>query len=386
MERFNPKDETEEQEGEGMVMCMVKFTKFLFAQLNFQRFTPPKCFFVPSIVDPNFRVYDLGAKVACGFEVLYQSTKEYEEDSLDVESYKFSADGEWKKYLKKLQRLGFFGDEISGSREHQRKLLVAKEKFIEMKKEDIKNEKNFDVEFSAATRMDTLIKKNKDTFTTKQFRRELERDLRADDEETWMEVTPSEVDDILAAKQKEFEEYDRNFNKQDIDEDDQPPCDLPPDFENLIGGMKSFIEKNSSYKGAEFPESEEKADLFLDVLKSIFPGVGSNTNGRDDYDEPPEFFDLLADESMEQELNEQEMEEMMDLMSRMDIELNKTKLGEDFEKFPEEDGQNEEQGQGGEVDMDYNLLKNLLGSIENQQGGHGPASNILRQLSTHPPS
>ena len=37
------------------------------------------------------------------------------------------------------------------------------------------------------------------------------------------------------------------------------------------------------------------------------------------------------------------------------------------------------------VDVDFNLIKNLLESYTSQEGGAGPASNILQSLGVHIP-
>lgn len=37
------------------------------------------------------------------------------------------------------------------------------------------------------------------------------------------------------------------------------------------------------------------------------------------------------------------------------------------------------------VDVDFNLVKNLLESYTSQEGGAGPASNILQSLGIHIP-
>lgn len=37
------------------------------------------------------------------------------------------------------------------------------------------------------------------------------------------------------------------------------------------------------------------------------------------------------------------------------------------------------------VDVDFNLIKNLLESYTSQEGGAGPASNILQSLGIHIP-
>ena len=53
-----------------------------------------------------------------------------------------------------------------------------------------------------------------------------------------------------------------------------------------------------------------------------------------------------------------------------------------------EEGDTGEEEVGGAlepVDVDFNLVKNLLESYTSQEGGAGPASNILQSLGVHIP-
>jgi len=76
------------------------------------------------------------------------------------------------------------------------------------------------------------------------------------------------------------------------------------------------------------------------------------------------------------------------MMQQMDKELAGTTMAQSFDHVQEEEGLQEQQGEGqqleGEelrpVDIDFNLVKNLLESYASQDGGAGPTSNILQSM------
>ncbi|KAJ1566110.1 hypothetical protein HK096_000771 [Nowakowskiella sp. JEL0078] len=89
------------------VMTTVRMTKVLFAQLASQQFVAPNIFTLPSENDPDYKAHELGMKLTCGFEILYDENFEESIDKLpnklDLES-----DPIWKIYYTNLQKLGFF--------------------------------------------------------------------------------------------------------------------------------------------------------------------------------------------------------------------------------------------------------------------------------------
>jgi len=61
---------------EPSVTVLVRFTKCLYAQLMMQSFYPPRNFGkLPASSDPNAKAFNLGIKLTCGFEMLYQKVK-----------------------------------------------------------------------------------------------------------------------------------------------------------------------------------------------------------------------------------------------------------------------------------------------------------------------
>lgn len=67
-------------------------------------------------------------------------------------------------------------------------------------------------------------------------------------------------------------------------------------------------------------------------------------------------------------------DEMDDIEAAMEREL-RAALGENGLEDSDEEG-----GDGGEVSMDYNLIKNFLESFKGQAGMSGPVSNLAGRL------
>lgn len=75
-------------------------------------------------------------------------------------------------------------------------------------------------------------------------------------------------------------------------------------------------------------------------------------------------------------------EELSHVMQQMDQELANSTMAKSFDHAVEQ----QEQGEGLKpVDIDLNLVKNLLESYTAQEGGAGPASNILQSMGIRMP-
>lgn len=111
MERFL-KGGKEEQE---MVTVAVKMSRAMYAQLMQQKFQAPKCYPMPNKADVEA---ELGMKIACGFEMMYQEKKKEGEEG--------KGSG-WKKYKESLEKNGYFKGLIPGSKEYKRLMENAEE-------------------------------------------------------------------------------------------------------------------------------------------------------------------------------------------------------------------------------------------------------------------
>lgn len=106
MERFLPNGS-----GEEFVVVLVRMSRPMYAQLMQQNFQAPKCYPMPGRSEG--RVYseaELGMKIACGFEMIYQCRLR------DGEEGKGST---WEAYKASLERSGYFKGLLPGSKEYR---------------------------------------------------------------------------------------------------------------------------------------------------------------------------------------------------------------------------------------------------------------------------
>lgn len=114
MERF-----LSEGKRENLVRVTVRMSRAMYAQLVQQTFQAPKCYRMPNRSDAEaYMEAELGMKIACGLEMIYQQRK------------KEGVEGKgstWRKYKESLERSGYFEGLIPGSKEYKRLMENAEE-------------------------------------------------------------------------------------------------------------------------------------------------------------------------------------------------------------------------------------------------------------------
>lgn len=217
--------------------------------------------------------------------------------------------------------------------------------------------------------------------------------------ELWLSISPDDVDDLIAQKQREFQAYEeaREAKKKEkaegkgkgsgVEEMDQDP------IETMVSEMKKFVSTMSDYSGVGEDEEGEmkegqtgdkkKGDFDMDIKKFVEIMYGGKFHVQDgsesDSDEGDEFYNMGTDE----EGDEDDDKEMKEVMGMMDNELRGTSIGMSFEKM-KADGKDKESKVTDEnnapIDLDLNLVENFLRSFEAQHGNVGPVFSVLSQL------
>jgi hypothetical protein len=230
--------------------------------------------------------------------------------------------------------------------------------------------------------------------------------------EEWLNISPEEVNDIIAEKQRELDLYllrknqQKTENKKEgketkianeqipltqteksnekktkssgklehlIGEDDNP-------IDQLAGCLKKFVKESSNIDGIKGKASErrERRDSSTETSSE---------------DESDEFYRMGDDSDDGAELDS----ELVELMKMMDRDLENSCLTQSFEKKQKKTTQDkgkekpsagvkkDERGDDTEesdeeVDVDFNLVKNFLASYSEQYGLPGPVSNLFHQL------
>ncbi|KAI0836124.1 SGT1-domain-containing protein [Hypoxylon sp. FL0890] len=345
---FPPKD---------LVTVSVKFTKVLFAQLKSQRFSPPPIWSVvmedaekqaSGAEDAQKRLarLDLGMKVTCGFEMLATNAD------------------------KKDNRLA-------------REFAMLLE----------------DVEEDGSQALPT----NEDIETWE--------DVHREDDESWLDINFEDFEDELQGNRSHRKQSKGTFG------DSSAQADL----QKIVSRFEAFLnDEKAGLEGAEMEDMDEDDDLsdveedgsddedkevsfdeeqFSRMMREMMglpamqptsskiglggtnPAVaGGATEGEEDEDE--DIRQLAA--QMEAELKEHgalkvdpEPERVKAIEARG--KANENEKGKERDKLVRQID-NEEESSDEEVDVDYNLAKNLLESFKSQAGMAGPAGNILGMM------
>lgn len=116
MEKFLTKGKDEE-----FVRVSVRMSRAMYAQLVQQTFQAPRCYPMPSRSDSEaYLEAELGMKIACGFEMMYQQRRT---EGLEGKG------GTWEAFRESLERSGYFEGLLPGSQGYRRLMQNAEEYF-----------------------------------------------------------------------------------------------------------------------------------------------------------------------------------------------------------------------------------------------------------------
>ncbi|KAM9550533.1 protein ecdysoneless homolog [Guaruba guarouba] len=374
---------------EERVMTLVTFTKCLYAQLVQQKFAPDRRsgYTLPLPSHPQFKAYELGMKLAHGFEILCSKCNKVSPDS----KRNVLSGPLWERFLSSLKEKKYFKGQMEGSAKYSELLRMAEDYF----QQSVTKPEGC-VEVSPGDEILTLLQ------TTTIDLKELEREaacLPPEDDDSWLELTPDDLDQMLKEAGSE--------SIQSSNEEEQKY-----DLETVAESMKAFVSKVSTHEGAEMPWSSDDSrvtfdvDSFTKALDRIL-GADSEELDSDDLDEEEEFdFSDEDDEDSDAENQRPDQEvspneligSLKSYMNEMDRELAHTNVGKSFttqkkgaSSVKAATSQSTGHDSGAEdteltpVDVDMNLVTNLLESYSAQSGLAGPTSNILQSMGVYLP-
>ncbi|XP_057885492.1 protein ecdysoneless homolog isoform X1 [Melospiza georgiana] len=374
---------------EQRVMALVTFTRCLYAQLVQQQFVPDRRsgYTLPAPAHPQYRAYELGMKLAHGFEILCSKSSKVAPDA----KRNVLRGPLWERFLRSLKEKDYFKGEMEGSAKYLELLHMAEDHF----QQSVAVPESCD-EVSPGDEILALLQ------TTPIDLKELEREaacLPAEDDDSWLDMTPGALDQML----KET----RNESLPSPNEEEQNY-----DLETVAESMKAFVSKVSTHEGAEMPWSSDESQVTFDVdsftkaLDRIL-GADSEELDSDDVDEEEEFgFSAEDDEELnagngrqEQKVSPEELVgSLKAYMEEMDRELAQTNVGKSFSSHKRGAGSvgaapcesagpdcGAEAAELAALDVDMNLVANLLESYSAQAGLAGPTSSILQSLGVNLP-
>lgn len=376
---------------ETRIMASVTFTKCLYAQLVQQKFVPDRRsgYGLPPPSHPQYRAYELGMKLAHGFEILCSKCSPHFSDS---RKSLVTASPLWASFLESLKRNDYFKGLMDGSAQYQERLEMAKNYFqLSIHRPESS------LAMSPGEEILTVLQTQ--PFDVAELKTE-EADLPPEDDDQWLDLSPDQLDQLLqdAAGRKESQPGPQKEELQNYD------------VAQVSDSMKAFISKVSSHKGAELPRDPSEApitfdaDSFLNYFDKI---LGAKPQESDSEDDPGEedvegvdSDDDVGFEAQESESLKGALGSLKSYMARMDQELAHTSMGRSFttrerlNKDPPShtanDNSDEEDSSAGDcaveaVDVDLNLISNILESYSSQAGLAGPASNLLHSMGVRLP-
>ncbi|KAF3777717.1 ecdysoneless-like protein [Nymphaea thermarum] len=224
-----------------------------------------------------------------------------------------------------------------------------------------------------------------------------------------------ELQSAMLERQKEMDMYELERQKRQksrkqkgkyVDSPMQSENTDPTDLSDIAKTMKAFVNKVSSYKGAEIPENRDSDDVELNVDRLIkemetvirndspegtssATGLEEATSSSSDMDFDASDDDLSDSEPSESmETGDSFMQSYSDALSDQlkDSTLRKSFLHANgptpstniSQGLPTSSA--EVDADFTPVDMDVNLVQSLIDSFSSQQGLPGPASNLLGLL------
>ncbi|XP_065580057.1 protein ecdysoneless homolog isoform X2 [Artemia franciscana] len=209
---------------ETRVMISVVMTRHHYAMLTSQKYTPDRRtgWSVLPPTDPKWKAYDLGLKIACGFEILLAHSGKIGESAGKTEN---AADPKWERYVRNLTEKGYFQGYMEGSKPY--KSLQEKAKiFFESSVTENSEEFQTSYKHHMGKQVQSLLKYVDVDYDALKAQ---ETSLQPPDDDSWINVTPDQLDAMFAEKMK-----------------------VPVNgTEDLAEGLTSFLEKVSSYEGVE---------------------------------------------------------------------------------------------------------------------------------------
>ncbi|KAH0838529.1 SGT1 protein-domain-containing protein [Lanmaoa asiatica] len=258
------------------VLCGVKMTRTAYAQLSGQKFYSPKIFgrFEEREGTAAWRWRDIGMKLACGFEMLFQESKNRADvvkpttealaSSAEARKDALRRSPDYKAYLTRLVTIGYFRDEVEGSQVWNELENKAADIYVEVRREDNISRPSFATLFNAA------LSRAPETL--------LDTDLvQTEDSDEWMNVDAKDFDEVLeCAMRAGGSTVETHATEMDDEggEEDRVAKEQTDKLRDLAVKVEQFVEGKGDVEGARFEDeafsdedgmsSDDDEDLFSD--------------------------------------------------------------------------------------------------------------------------
>ncbi|CCM01639.1 uncharacterized protein FIBRA_03700 [Fibroporia radiculosa] len=249
---------------EPSVLTGIKLTRTAYAQLVGQKFYPPKIFGRWQEMEgtKEWQWRDVGMKIACGFEMLYQESKSRSDGATwSPDALRSSAQArlnalksnlDYVKYIQNLKSSGYFKGELEGSQLWNELEEKAAATFVEVRREDDSTRPSFASIVNAAI--------------TQAPAGDVHPSRTEEDSDDWLKV---DADDLDSALQQTFGKESgtrsqRSADAMDIDSNDQSDETDEDRFakrqaarlQDLAKKVQDFVEGEGDLDGALFADEE----------------------------------------------------------------------------------------------------------------------------------
>ncbi|EJF66458.1 hypothetical protein DICSQDRAFT_176292 [Dichomitus squalens LYAD-421 SS1] len=248
---------------EPATLSTVKMTRTAYAQLLGQKFHPPKVFgrWEEREGTKEWRWRDVGMKIACGFEMLYQESKNRKETtsvnfdgspvSLQALKDSLRRNPEYMQYIRHLISVGYFRGELEGSQLWTTLEDKAAASFVAARKDDDASRPSF------ATAIQAAISQYTDGRALPQ---------QEEDPDDWLNVDAADFDAMLEKTMRgdKGEGKERASNAMDIDrqedEEDRIANMQATRLRDLAQKVENFVEGQGDVEGARFADETFSED------------------------------------------------------------------------------------------------------------------------------
>jgi len=411
-----------------MVDVSARMSRAMYAQLVQQAFQAPRCYPIPPLSSPNYKDAELGMKISCGFEMMYQQRLHYQSETENaepglsgsgaagIESSALKAarsrDIGWEAFRRSLVNRGYFKGLLEGSKEHKKLMDEA----LDYYRNTTLFSRVSKVMHAPVECIDEILAL---PHSSSDF---VGLDLPPNDDDTWLYNGEEDLNAAMLERQKEIDSYQRERLKRKQSKNPtgkyststEDMNDFNP--EDVAKNMQAFVDKMSSYEGAEVSGNGNSESISMDMrqfIKELKLATGHDIKNKgvcfeeesledSDHSSLDMDFDEMDSDNSWPDASKETYEgadmtkgaegpsnTFMDAYSdALKDELKKTSLTKSFVRAedPSSAGdknkaQSDVKGTEDEdlkpVDIDVNLVQSLLDSFSSQQGLPGPASNLL---------
>ncbi|KAH8661398.1 SGT1 protein-domain-containing protein [Tricladium varicosporioides] len=352
---------------EDLTTVSIRFTRVLYAQLKSQRFTPPIVWKEillqaekgASSSDVKQKEYDrleMGMKITSGFEMLF--------------FYPKNSDNRLVREIKILLEDLQSGDETLPTDIEISKWKDATreddEKWLDINFEDFEKElggKHKEIRTGIPGSFGPEPPSGfGDAKTRADLKKMVERfEAFLNDDEAG--IDGAEMDDM------DFDDDEDSASDEDSEDEDKDVSFDEKEFARMMGEMMGM-------------PSEDEETTAVQAMNGKASQLGENNR---------------AEVDTHEDGDEEEARQIQDVMKRMEAELNeagalsldppseKSKGKEKIITQSENKDDWEDESDNGEINIDFNLAKNLLESFKSQAGMPGPSGNIMGMMGMHLP-